>query len=216
MNFTQLLRKEPKLLLNKFISITAIVFFSVLFFSCGQKDEPQPIDYSNPEVLMQVASDVLNIIPAFTDKGDFVRDTLIQIAAGIEVESRNEWGIKFSLIVQHNDKFEKIFETPLLDGSFKECQVNKIKFPSTDYELVYYSSKSFFMGSGGGEVFSYVIDFYKKEIYKAHLVSDDRGGAKLFITENITDAGIKNFFVGNYKRDYPGLTLISKDIDLNN
>ncbi|MBZ0201015.1 MAG: hypothetical protein K8H86_14180 [Ignavibacteriaceae bacterium] len=204
------------MLLDRFTQITAMFFISVFFISCGQNDEPKPVDYSSPEVLKETAFNVLNIQPAFTAKGDFVKDTLVQIVAGIEVENTNEWGIKFSLLMQQNDVFDKIFETPLLDGSFKECQVNKIKFPSTDYELVYYSSKSFFMGSGGGEVFSYVIDFVKKEIYKAHLISDDRGGAKLYISENITDAGIKNFFVGNNKRDYPGLTLISKDIDLNN
>lgn len=213
MNFTLLLGKEPKLLLNK-LFIIVFLLTSIVFFSCGEKDEDvKPIGYDSPEALKQAAASVLNTIPSFTDKGYFIEDTTLQIVAGIEVETVSEWGIKFSLLTKNGTAFIKIYETPLLSGSFKESQANKIKFPSINYELAYYSSKSFFMGSGGGEVFSYIIDFNKKEIYKAHLVTDGSEGIKLFVSENTLDGGIKNFFIGNFKRDYPRLVIVKKDIE---
>jgi len=198
---------------NKVFAIV-VLFISILFFSCGEKSEDvKPINFDSPEALKQTAAAVLNTVPSFVDKGYFIEDTSFQISAGIEIENANEWGIKFSLLTKEGTTFIKNYETPLLDGSFKESQVNKIKFPSFNYELVYYSSKSFFMGSGGGEVFSYIIDFNKKEIYKAHLVADDRSRIQLFISENILDGGIKNFFVSNFKRDYPRLLIVEKDIE---
>ena len=199
--------------LNKVFAIV-VLFISLLFFSCGEKNgDVKPINFDSPEALKQTAAAVLNTVPSFVDKGYFIEDTSFQISAGIEIENANEWGIKFSLLTKEGTTFIKNYETPLLDGSFKESQVNKIKFPSFNYELVYYSSKSFFMGSGGGEVFSYIIDFNKKEIYKAHLVADDRSRIQLFISENILDGGIKNFFVSNFKRDYPRLLIVEKDIE---
>jgi hypothetical protein len=70
------------------------------------------------------------------------------------------------------------------------------------------------MGSGGGEVFSYIIDFNKKETFYAHLVAEPEKPVYLYLSGNINNPEIKNFFIGNFKRDYPSPTLISKDIDL--
>jgi hypothetical protein len=90
--------------------------------------------------------------------------------------------------------------------------VDKIKFSSFDYDLVYYNSQSYFLGSGGGEVFSYIIDFENKQVYYAHLIVESESSTSLFISENTSSKELINFFTLTFKKDYPGLKLVQDDI----
>lgn len=83
-----------------------------------------------------------------------------------------------------------------------------------DYELIYYNSQDYFLGSGGGEVYSYLINFNEGKTYFAHLVDEPGKSASLFLSENIDIIEVKNFFISNFKRDYPAVKLIQKDIVL--
>ena len=172
------------------------------------------MNLDNPKVLKEETSKILGENTQVTFTGLFDNDKTAKIVAGTEVNTENAWGIRFSLIKRNDNKLTKSFQTKLLEGSFKECLVNKIKFPFFDYELIYYNSRDYYMGSGGGEVFSYIIDFDKKETYYAHLVVEPEKPVYLYLSDNVISPEIKNFFVGNFKRDYPSPTLVSKDIDL--
>ncbi len=134
------------------------------------------------------------------------------IASGVEINNSDEWGIKFTFLEKSNDEFIELFETELLNGSFKESMIDKIKLSSFDYELVYYSSQSYFMGSGGGEVFSYIIDLELKQVYYAHLVVESESAIYLYLSENTQRRELINFFNMTLRKDYPGLQIVSDDI----
>ncbi|HEX7357321.1 MAG TPA: hypothetical protein VF270_06415 [Ignavibacteriaceae bacterium] len=134
------------------------------------------------------------------------------IAVGWEVNSSDEWGIKFAFLEKSGDDFKSEYETDLLDGSFKESFVDKIKFSSIDYDLVYFNSQGYFMGSGGGEVYSYIIDFENKQVYYAHLVVESESATSLFISDNTSNKELINFFTLTFKKDHPNLKIVDDDI----
>ena len=68
------------------------------------------------------------------------------------------------------------------------------------------------MGSGGGEVFSYIINFEDKQVYYAHLVTEPSNSMSLFISENTENREIINFFTLTFKKDYPDLKIVNEDI----
>jgi hypothetical protein len=78
---------------------------------------------------------------------------------------------------------------------------------------MYYNSQDYFLGSGGGEVFSYIIDFNNKKTYYAHLFSEGKK-VSLFLSVNIDIPEIKDFFTSAFKKDYPGLVLVTKDVNI--
>ncbi len=197
------------------------VLLIFIFNSCGSKksDEEvgaEKINFNNPAVVLQQAKIVLGNNVRFAYKGKFDHDTVTEVAAGTEIQNKSEWGIKFFLLKLNDGRLEEVFSTPLLNGSFKQCLVQKIKFPSFDHELVYYNSQDYFLGSGGGEVYSYIVNFNEGKTYAAHLVSEAGKPVSLYLSDNIDKPEIKTFFLSNFKRDYPNLHLVSKDIVLNN
>ena len=140
---------------------------------------------------------------------DTVKETVV---AGSEVENSDSWGIKFIQLQEKNNEFNVKYETELLEGSFKESFVDKIKFSSFDNELIYYNSGNYYMGSGGGEVFSYIINFEDKQVYYAHLVTEPSNSVSLFISENTENREIINFFTLTFKKDYPDLKIVNEDV----
>jgi hypothetical protein len=146
--------------------------------------------------------------------GNFDDDALQEVVAGIELIDSNIWGIKFILFQVEGNKLAKKSETAVLDGSFKECIVKKIELPKYNHDLIYYDSQDYYWGSGGGEVFSYVVNFATGETYYAHLFSESRGSVELFLSKNITEPDLKKFFISNFKKDYPNLQLASEDVSL--
>jgi len=234
MKFIQLFRKELKLLLNNkkqptiflmaqlklqwlsyFLSLLLVLSFITL--SCGDKkpeDKKPNFSVSDSINVNNETKKLLGDNLKFVFTGNFDRDSSQEVAAGIELSENNTWGIKFVLLKVEDNKLVKKYETVLLDGSFKESLVKKIKFPTTIYNLIYYSSQDYYWGSGGGEVFSYVVDFAENQTFYAHLYSESRGSIELFLSKNITDPEIKKFFLSSFTKDYPGLKLASEDVSL--
>lgn len=187
----------------------------ILVVSCSDKSEKIPVlNYEDKKQMLEIARRFFdsNITHAFG--GVFDESGKESIVAGVELNDSKQWGIKFYQLKKVDNELVKIFETNLLDGSFKESLVDKIKFPMRDYELIYYNSQGYFMGSGGGEVISYIIDFAKKEVYYAHLVADPVIPPSLFISKNTQDKYIREFFYTYFKKDYPKLRLVDEDINL--
>uniref|UniRef100_A0A7V2ZHT3 Lipoprotein n=1 Tax=Ignavibacterium album TaxID=591197 RepID=A0A7V2ZHT3_9BACT len=202
------------MLSDKFIK-SFLLALLIVAAGCSDKNEKIPVlNYEDKKQMLEVVKRFYdeNVINAFG--GVFDESGKETIVAGIEKNDKNEWGIKFIQLKKVDNEFETIFETKLLDGSFKESMVDKIKFPMRDYELIYYNSQGYFMGSGGGEVISYIIDFGKKEIYYAHLVADPEIPPSLYISPNTQDRYIREFFYTYFKRDYPKLRIVDEDIQL--
>lgn len=196
------------------------IFLLIINIGCEKKDDNNKLagtmrnNLAVPENALFKATEILGDEVKHAFYGNFDGDELNELAVGLEINDNENWGIKFSLLKENDKKFNEVFYTKLLDGSFRESMTQKIKFPSFPYELIYYNSRDYFLGSGGGEVFSYIIDFNKKEIYYAHLVSETRKGVSLFLSENIKEGDIKNFFLNLFKKDFPKFSLIDKDITL--
>lgn len=193
------------------------IFFTllILLISCSDKSEKIPVlNYEDREQILEVVKKFFDVNVSNAFGGVFDESGKETIVAGIEKNDKSEWGIKFYQLLQRENKFEVKFETKLLDGSFKESLVDKIKFPMRDYEMIYYNSQGYFMGSGGGEVISYIIDFGKKEIYYAHLVADPEIPPSLYISPNTQDRYIREFFYSYFKKDYPKLRIVEEDIKI--
>lgn len=206
------------MLLNKYF-FAVILILAVVISSCDSDRDSEKVqvavNYDDPAVVLSEAQKVIGENVKFAYKGYFLPDSSVQIAAGDEVENNDVWGIRFYLLKQNSSTraLEKIYETDVLEGSFRESMVKKIKFPDFNNELIYYSSEDYFLGSGGGEVFAYIINFELRQTYYAHLFTGIQTGVSLYLSENTGD-NIKNFFASNFRRDFPGLKLASRDVDL--
>lgn len=206
----------PLISRNKLILVLSVSFL-LFFFACGEKkqnDIKPIISFSDSASVFNEAKNL------FGDKlktlliGNFDEDTLNEAVAGIEIIDNNIWGIKFALLKIEGNTLVNKSETNLLDGSFKEALVKKIKFAGFNHELVHYSSEDYFWGSGGGEVFSYIINFSNTEVYYAHLFSQTRKQVELYLSENIKNDDLRKFFIYTFKKDYPELQLVSEDVTL--
>jgi len=201
-------------LLSDKIKITFILF-SIVFFSCSEKKEKiPPIDFENKIQVLETVQKFYNKDYQIAVSGLFDKVGKQYIVAGQEISNSDDWGIKFIQLEKTGDQLKPIYETELLDGSFKESLVDKIKIASIDYDLMYYNSQGYYLGSGGGEVFSYIIDFQNKAVYFAHLVVESENSVSLFISDNTINKEIRNFFIFTFKKDYPGLVVVKDDIIL--
>lgn len=234
MKFFQLFRKELKLSSNKLFYFKTILHppqkfqrasllliftfvLSALIPSCSDKKEDvqKPVfSFTDSVMVNSETKKILGDNLKFILIGNFDKDSLQEIAAGIELTENNVWGIKFVLLELEDNQLVKKYETSLLDGSFKVSLVEKIKFPKFKHELIYYNSEDYFWGSGGGEVFAYIINLAENETFYAHLFSESRRPIELFLSKNITEPDLKKFFVSSFKKDYPELKLTSDDVSL--
>ena len=92
--------------------------------------------------------------------------------------------------------------------------MEKLNLPGVEHDLVYYTSLNYFMGSAGGEVFSYIIDFKDQKTYYAHLVSEPGKPVYLFLSVN-NNQEIYLYFTSSFKKDFPAFKIASKDPVLN-
>jgi len=201
------------LLSNKTIIQLLIIIPLLLIGGCKKSYEPPPHNlFENEQLVLKTAKDLVGENVSFTTSGHFESDTLKSIVAGVEVSGKNEWGIKFYLISWSEGEFKIKYQTSVLNGSFVQCLVNKIKFSDFDNELIYYNSKSYFLGNASGDVYSHVIDMKKQKVYTAHLSVITEGRVSLDLSQNIDDPMLKTFFISYFRRDYPNLRLVEKAI----
>lgn len=201
------------MLLDNFKNGFIILYVLFGIISCTDKQEKIPVlDFENKVQVLEAVKKHFNKETQAAFGGMFDETGKQFIAAGWEINNSDDWGIKFAFLERSEDEFVSKYETELLDGSFKESFVDKIKFSSIDYDLVYYNSQSYFMGSGGGEVFSYIVDMENKQVYYSHLVVESPTSTYLFISDNTENKELINFFTLNFKKDYPGLQIVNDDI----
>jgi len=201
--------------LNKYIVLLLIIFS---FAGCEKKTtnggSPADSPKDNSEELIKGLRDLLNSDVGFALKGNFLGDSTQQVVTGTETMTKKEWGIRFHLIEIKENKPEKKNDTKLLDGSLKDCRVETISLPGAGYDMVFYNSLNYFMGSGGGEVFAYIIDFKKQKTYYAHLVSEPQKPVYLYLSD-IDNQEVKKYLTESFKKDYPVVKITTRDPVLN-
>jgi len=196
---------------NRVLIFCFSLAFVYFFAGCKNSSEPPPHKlFDNPQLVLKTAKDLIGENISFTSAGHFESDSIKSIVAGVEINDENNWGIKFHLISWVDGEFKLRYTTTLLEGSFIQCLVDKIKFSDIETELIYYNSKTYFLGNAGGEIFSHIIDLKKLKTYSAHLSVISSGRVSLDLSENIDNAMIKNFFVSYFRKDYPNLRLIER------
>lgn len=201
------------MLLSKKRSLSILFLLIIFLFSCGEKKDTTPV--KDPAALLNEVKEVLGEDTEFALMGVFDDSKKEKIAAGVEINTKEEWGIRFFLLNEKDNKPEIIFSTGILDGSFENSSVEKLKLSSHNYEMLYYNSLDYFMGSGGGEVFSYIVDLNKKEVYYAHLIIEGKQ-ISLYLSDNIESDDVKNFFTDIFRKDYPAFAIVEEDIRLDN
>lgn len=201
------------MLLNKVIIGVLIGMVFLISSGCKKSYEPPPHNlFENEQLVLKTAKELVGENVSFTTAGYFESDTVKSIVAGVEINEKLEMGIKFYLLSWMEGEFKIKYETGLLEGSFVQCLVNKIKFSDYDTELIYYNSKNYFIGNASGDVYSYIINMNKFKVYSAHLSVLAEGRVSLDLSQNIDDPMIKNFYISYFRRDYPNLRLVEKAI----
>ncbi|MCX7612367.1 MAG: hypothetical protein N2043_12350 [Ignavibacterium sp.] len=203
------------MLLNKF-SFLILILISLSIFSCADKKEKKDVilDFDDPKQLLSVAQTHFDKDIKKVFVGEFEDKKTKSVVAVAEKLEDSDWGIKFYHLVQDKNQVVCKFESKILPGDLASGTLDKIKFPNTSYELIYYNSLDYFLGTAGGEIYMYLIDFNLNEIYYSHFVNDYDTPASLYISENTKDLKFRNFFVTNLKKDYPNLKVVDKDISL--
>lgn len=192
------------------------LFSALIIISCGDtdKNENQPLpDLNDSEIILAAAKKIYGKNVQNIVTGNYT-DSSKQFVVLTETITPEVWGISFNLMVRTSAGFDSVFQSGLLPGSFKDSEVRNIKLPEINYDLFYYHSRDYFMGSGGGEVFSYIIDFTLKQTYYAHLIVEGDRPVSLFISHNTNVQKIKDTFINTFTKDYPALTIIAEDIEL--
>jgi pimeloyl-CoA synthetase len=196
---------------NKTKSIFIILLSLIILAGCKKSDEPPPHQlFENHQLVLKTAKDLIGESISFTSSGHFESDSLKSIVTGVEINEQNNWGIKFHLISWDEGEFKVRYSTTLLEGSFIQCLVDKIKFSDIKTELIYYNSKNYFLGNAGGEIYSHIVDLKNLKTYSAHLSVVSGGRVSLDLSENIENTMIKNFFVSYFRKDYPNLRLVER------
>lgn len=199
------------MLLNRKYYLFVFVYLLTFIAGCG-RDKEQKVNFDDEISIRNLASTLIEGNIKFVASGYFSSETGKSVVAGSESLERDKPGISFSLIDKVEDEFEVVYNTGILEGSFEKCVVDKIKFSSEPGELIYYNSKDFYIGSGGGDVFLYLVNMVKKEIYYAHLIVNRASGASLFLSDSTGDPMIRKFFVSYFRKDYGSLRIIENDI----
>jgi hypothetical protein len=202
--------------LNSFTKFVSVVFIFFLLSNCSSKKDNQQItfNFENPNQILEETKNYFDKDIRKIFIGDFEGNNSKSVVAVAEKMDSSLWGIKFYHFVQKNDRVHCSFETDVLPGSLKESFFDKIKLADKSYEMFYYNSRDYFMGTGGGEIYLYLIDFTEKQLYYSHFVNDIDIPASLFISDNAKDLKLRNFIISNFKSDYPNLKIVDKDISL--
>jgi hypothetical protein len=159
-----------------------------------------------------VANKLLKDNIKFSSSGYFSSDSSRSIIAGTESSVSDQFGISFTLIDFVDDELKPVYTSETLNGSFDKCIVDKMKFSSDSNEMIYYNSKDYYLGTGGGDVYLYIINFVNREVYYAHLMVEKSVGVSLYLSGNISDPSMKQFFISYFKKDYHALRIVKSDI----
>jgi len=187
--------------------------------ACSKKAKKEDINvllkkYNSQGFLIEKVREVLGKNVSFAVKGNFDNKNNLEIAAAKEISETDTSGIQFFLLELKETELSVISSTKVLRGSLTKSLTNKIKFPFFNYELLYYNSNNYYMGSRGGEQFSYIINFKENETYYSHVVSAPKKLAQIYISKNIKRKEIKNFFISNAKRDFPNIRVSVRDMNI--
>lgn len=200
---------DKKIILSLILSVILL-----LSFSCDKKKSIPKLDFNDSKQVLEILKNHFNKNVAKVFIGNFDNENQLSVIACVEVCDSISCGVNFYHLKQEKGEIVVLYETGFIEGQLKDYQLEKIKVSDFPYEMVYFNSGSYYMGSAGGEVFSYLIDFNQRQVYYAHFVNDIEHQYELFISENTTDIKLRNFFIATFKRNFNKVKVVDKDIKL--
>ena len=189
-----------------------IGLISIILFISNCAEKIKHVNFDDPRAVRNVANKLVEDNIKFSAGGYFSSDSTRSIVAGTELSTGEKYGIAFTLIDFVDNELQLVYTTETLNGSFDKCIVDKMKFSSDAAEMIYYNSKDYYLGTGGGDIFLYIINFVKREVYYAHLMVEKTAGVSLYLSDNIDDPSMRQFFVSYFKKDYHALRIVRSDI----
>lgn len=127
-----------------------------------------------------------------------------------EVSNISDWGIRFVLLNPVNDTLEVVYTSSILEGSLQESILKPCRIKNFDYDMLYYNSGSYFLGSGGGDVYVYLADFERKIIYQAYGEVNNDGALILHIYSNLPEE-VYGFIISELKTNFSSLIINHTD-----
>jgi len=202
--------------LNKTVLAGIIFLFLLILIGCDSesKNPSTPIEDYLSDNQMLLAHLKKNFDPQTEVAlySQFDTDSSKEILAVKETKpsKTDKWGLKIQLL--SSDSLKKKDEVFLPEMSTTESICTTQRLDSISYDLFYFNSGSFYIGSSGGEIFAYLVDFPQKQTYYTHLIISANKPAALFFSKNCGEQKVKDFFLNLFKIDYPELVVSQKDI----
>jgi hypothetical protein len=89
-----------------------------------------------------------------------------------EVKSKTTYGVKFALIEFKDDIAELKFSTDFLDGIKETSDFGLKEISEINKTFLFYNSGSSFIGSAGGELFLYLFEIKKGELFTFYFIEE--------------------------------------------
>ena len=160
------------LLLNKLKLVLVLFSFPLFVNGCGDRNqEPSSTkeDYlnDNQKLLQHLQENFDPEIKAALYSQFDSDSTKKEILAIKETtpSKTDKWGLKIQRLSKDSLIMKDEFFLPEMSTNESICITQKID--SISYDLFYYNSGSFYIGSSGGEVFAYLIDFAENSINRS-------------------------------------------------
>lgn len=207
---------------NNIRFVFLLLLISVTAVSCKKGENPQPVDKISADSARVLDKNLLTETVrrqygdslAVMETGFFLDDTTIGAAAGFNISKPADLYIKFLCFKNVNGSIQKTSESPLLKGSFTGGAVKKMRLAGSNYDMLFYDSQSYFLGSGGGEIFAHLADFKNNKYYSAHFFTVPEKPVSLYLSPGIDNQEIRDLFIKHFKKDYPDLKIVTRDYNI--
>jgi hypothetical protein len=147
-------------------------------------------------------------------QGHFISTDKDEYAVLFESKLGHDIGVAVSVCTISQNAVAVEYSSPVVDGALKQATFQQVVLPGVSDTALYYDSGDFFMGSGSGEVYVYVIFPKTNTIVKGHLFLTGEAPPRLFVPESTTATAVRTYIFNKFKDQYPGLKFAQKDITI--
>lgn len=146
--------------------------------------------------------------------GNFTDSTKLICAILLKMESKDLKNLSIAFVDTSliNSENFVLYVTDPLEGDPENTELTSVLLTDSPHPLVYFNTGDFLMGTGGGEVYHYLIDAAKKQIYPAHFIADKANGFGLFLPLISRAAEIREFFHTRVSKQFSPLSTLKRDI----
>lgn len=193
----------------------AALFAAWLLFGCRQDNPGNPAPAapaaSAQQLLLDRARATGGAETGIALRGTFSPADTTLFAAVKEVNTASAWGISFWFGSTDSLRPGMLWLSPLREGSLTQSSVALLRLPGYSYDLLSYNSGDYYMGSAGGEVYAYLVDYSLRAVYYAHLTMDKLDGITLYLAPAAMPPAVRAFFTKTFAEEFPGVRLVNRD-----